>query len=200
MGQSQSYNDRLYFSLLPNDLIILLFDYTNPFYYASMLFDAIKYIRDFQIIFESNSLQRAIWKRHIPPNVKMPENLPSTDYLSLVSKELDNKFNNIKKFAESGAAMKLYPLLMNKDDYNLAMKYAAQGGHWTIIQRMLELGADDIDWAMVYAARKKGNINIIENFLKLGATRYDTTLYWATRSEDATVVRRMLELGARQYM
>src|SRR5581483_12332678 len=87
----------------------------------------------------------------------------------------------------------------DKEDYDWTMENAAQGGHWNIIKRMLELGADDINWAMVYAARKHGNIKIIEKLLELGANDYNRTLFWAIRSEDTNVIKRMLELGATNF-
>ena len=200
MGQEQSSQSKLYLSVLPIELLSQLFSYfTFSDSSLNYIFDSLKDLYGFQILFDSEQLRRNVWTQKLPPNVKIPENLSSRCYLILLNEQLNIKVAQIKRFAEEGQAMKLYPLLMHKYDYNLAMEYAAKGGHWSIIQRMLELGADNINWAMVYAAKKQGNINIIEKLLTLGANDYNRTLIWASRSGDIQVVNRMLQLGANNF-
>ncbi len=58
---------------------------------------------------------------------------------------------------------------------NMAMVFAALGGHMKIIELMLDLGADDYNRAMAFAA-KGGRMDIVNFFLNKGVIIDDLTL------------------------
>jgi ankyrin repeat protein len=81
---------------------------------------------------------------------------------------------------------------------NEILIYAAQHGYNQLVERMLEEGANDYNWAMESAAFG-GHRDIVERMLEVGATDYNEALESAAFGGHRDIVERMLELVTQGY-
>ena len=79
---------------------------------------------------------------------------------------------------------------------DLAMAYAAGGGHLAIVQLMVDRGATNYDLAMAAAARG-GHLAIVQLMVERGATNYNGAMEAAARGGHVDIVE-LLRTGARQ--
>ena len=81
---------------------------------------------------------------------------------------------------------------------NESMCLAAKFGNIEIVDKMVALGADYYDWAIISAANN-GHIGIVDKLLALGATNYNSTMATAAENGHMEIIDKMLALGADAY-
>lgn len=170
MGQTQSTIKPQYLSLLPVELITLIFLYFRSWELADQLYYW-KEIEEIHILFQSAELQRSLWK-HKFPSIKFPGDISGKEYIRTLSKQLREKAETIRQLAKNGNLIYLLSVLVDKEDYNLAMGMAAFAGKKEVVERMMLLGADNYNWSMNYAA-EGGYMDIVDRMLQLGADSYE---------------------------
>ena len=87
---------------------------------------------------------------------------------------------------------------LGADNIDDAMINAVCDGHIDIVQLMLENGAIEIDWAMGCAA-SGGDVNIVQLMLDKGANNINTAMYNATCCGHINIVQLLLDNGADNY-
>lgn len=183
----------LYFSLLPADLLYLLFFNFNS---TELLYTLVT-IRDisiFEKIFTSKTFWNKIWRRDVSSYLPLPEN-PYETYKNIFDElsKIDNDNNKIRYLAMNGYDVLLLPLLEKiPNRYNWAMTMAGQGGQLPIVRMMLRKGAIDYDSTLLYAA-EAGDKDIVKLMLNFGADP-NIGLAWAKNDEikDLILSYRML--------
>jgi Ankyrin repeats (3 copies) len=82
-----------------------------------------------------------------------------------------------------------------KDIFDLAMFYAAAGGHMYIVKLMIEKGATNFNTA-VYKAAGGGHMEIVKLMIEKGATFFDVSMEQAAFGGHMEIVKLMIEKGA----
>ena len=177
-SSKQIISKDLYFSLLPTELLHLLFLHFSSSELRNILFE-LENIRNFSRLFISKPFWQKIWKRDISSLIDPPSD-PSNTYQEY--KEIFDylafpyyRNNKIAYLAQIGYDRLLLPLLITKWDYDLAMMNAAYGGHIEIVNLMIKNGANYYHETIAYAARG-GHIEIVKLMLEKGASNYDMAL------------------------
>jgi ankyrin repeat protein len=134
--------------------------------------------------------------RQLAIHFGFPFGLSLTELKDYESRSLNDRFADASKIGDMRIVERLIEL--GADDYNSAMYSTASEGHKEIVERMLRLGADDYNSAMSSAARG-GHIEIVERMLELGADDYNWIMDSAARGGHVEIVERMLQLGADNY-
>lgn len=188
----------LYLSLLPTDLLQLLLLYFSSRELLAIL-PQLKDIKKIDRLIHSNVFWLKIWRRDISTFGLLPNN-PYEKYREIFSElvRLTNKNPKITYLAENGYDILLSPLLSNLDDYNFAMRNAAEGGHTELVKSLLDKGAYNYDQAMARAAYG-GHIDIVELMLQKGATSYNLAMSAAAFGGHMDIINLMLKLGANDY-
>ena len=78
---------------------------------------------------------------------------------------------------------------------DIALSWAAEGGHRDIVELMIEKGATNFDWPLCYAARG-GHRDIVELMIEQGASYLNGALYSAAYANHRDIVMLMIEKGA----
>lgn len=82
--------------------------------------------------------------------------------------------------------------------YNRALAQAAGEGDKNIVNKLLELGANDYNLALEWAACKNQD-DIVDWMINLGATSYNRALCAAAFYGNLSIIKRMINLGATAY-
>jgi ankyrin repeat protein len=115
----------------------------------------------------------------------------------------DNKdiYNRAMNYAAEGGHMEIVKLMIEKGatEFNSAMYNAARGGHMEIVKLMIEKGATEFNWAMGDAA-KGGHMEIVKLMIEKGATDFDSAMRNAARGGNMEIVKLMIEKGATHFI
>lgn len=191
----------LYFSLLPSELLRLLFYFFN----STELLDILPKLEsnpDFSHLFSSRIFWEHIWRRDISSFLSIPDD-PYIKYrqifetLKIFGGSSGSKSDRIEYLATRGYDKLLFSLI-TPDYYDVAMIAAASGGHTELVKKFSDLGARYYNLALVEAAHG-GYMDIVELLLKLGATDYNGAMAYASFMGHKEIVERMLGLGATDY-
>lgn len=199
---TQPYStQKLYFALLPTELLILLMLYFNS-YELLVILPQLELLPEFLPIFSSSIFWRKIWRRDISSFVDPPDNAYEKYieiFIQLNSLSRVTKFVYIPYLASNGYDILLKPLLVgSRENYDIAMKEAAQGGHIKLVDYTLTKGANNYNQTMSEAARD-GHIDIVKLMIQNGATDYNQALVSAARGGHVDIVKLMLKKGANAY-
>lgn len=184
-----------YFDIVHSDLLfslLLKFDSHNLVQQMSSL----HYTNEFKRVFKSQTFWKLLWRRDVSSFIN-----PPTDDVNAYDKYM-NIFHfdrySLYCLGKHGYDILLYRKIRNMKDYNMAMAGAAEGGHFAIVERMLQLGATDYNWALREAATS-GSMILVDRMLQLGASDYEDALYNASCHDHIEIVNKMLQLGAKNY-
>jgi ankyrin repeat protein len=86
----------------------------------------------------------------------------------------------------------------NKDIFNTAMGYAAEGGQMEIVKLMIEKGATKFNLAMM-SASYGGQMEIVKLMIEKGATYFNTAMYESAKGGKIEIVKFMIEKGATEF-
>lgn len=193
MEQSSSAikSRRLYFSLLPSDLFDLLFLRFSSAELLTLL-PQVQSMKDFNKLFNSKTFWTELWKRDIS-TILVPSSDIYKKYEDIIETIAKHSvYSQIKYLAKDGYDRLLMHvlkniILKNIGDYNLAMSWAALGGHTKIVRLMLDRGANDYNDAMNYAA-SGGHIEIVKLMLDRGASNYNKAIKYAQVNKNTDII------------
>lgn len=193
-----SISHKLYFSLLPFDLLTPLLLHFNSEELLTILSE-LESIPDFSHLLSSTHFWKQIWKRDISSYRALPSN-PYKIYKEIFSKLSKFRYNSdkIMYLTENGYDILLLPMISTVHDYNDVMESAAKTGQIELVNLMLKKGARSYHWAMVYAARH-GHISIVKLMLEKGADSYNQVMVEAAAAGHIDIVELMLQNGATDY-
>ena len=86
----------------------------------------------------------------------------------------------------------------NPNIINMAMKYAAKGGHLDILQSMMDRGATYLEESMA-AASEEGRLDIIKFLISKGAQDFNQSLTSASAYGQLDIVKFMIDNGADDF-
>lgn len=169
-------SNKLYFSLVPLDLFVLILDYfTMDELFA--LIPVFKTFDEFKSLLNSRVGKVAMdnfWKYNISSYLPAPNNIEDliTSY-NLIPK---GGYKEIEYLAKNGYDELLQPLLGNKIVYyDIALISASEGGQIKLVNKLLDLGATEYNDALRGAAAG-GHLKIVQKMLVLGADSYDEAI------------------------
>ncbi len=87
---------------------------------------------------------------------------------------------------------------LEADDFDAAMAKAAKYNHEFLVDRFIELEADNFNLAMISAA-KGGNEKLVDKFIKLGANNFDGAMIAAAKGGHDKLVDKFIDLGANDF-
>lgn len=187
----------LYLSRLPTDLFTPLFlNFSSD--ELLHIIPQLKGIWDFN----SKLFWKTIWRRDISSFTDPPIDSEQTwtNYQVIYNILRSNTDEKIKYLVTNGCDILVYPLMRNihMKDCCYMMRYAAEAGHGTMVNRLIELGANNYNYALL-AAVSAGRVNIVKLLISKGATNYNQALVSAASTGTIEIVKLMLELGATSY-
>jgi len=94
-----------------------------------------------------------------------------------------------------------YFVKLGADDFNGALSKAIRGGHVELVDYFLDLGANEFDGPndAAAAAASVGDINIINKLISLGVNNLDYALISATRNGHIEIAYYLISKGAEAY-
>lgn len=209
----------IYLSVLPTDIITLLFLYFSPTQLLYLIPELHRWKISLTMMF-----WKAVWKKDISSFIELPkeydEPYKSYDkYKEIFEILQDTTTNRVKYLAKNGYDILLYPRMIGEMYeaviyaieyghieivkgcidlgyvyYDNAMIHAAQCGNLDIVKLMVAKGADSYDDAMAFVALFNNNIDIIDFMLEKGATKYEWALHNAIGTKKIEIVQKMLDL------
>lgn len=190
-----------YFSLLPSELISLLFLYF-PAEELYILLPQLDNLKDFNKLFSSKSFWNTLWRRDIssfitPPKMTSTYNTYISNYKRFFNPS--KRDENIIFFTIDGYDRLLYPLLKDKNDYENVMAIAAANGHLPMVKDMIKKGARNYNRAL-QSATSTDKIDIVDFMINLGATNLNSALINAAEKGYADIVELLLRSGADNYL
>ncbi len=87
---------------------------------------------------------------------------------------------------------------LDADDFDEAMIKAARYGHEIIVDRMVDLDAERFNFAMAAAARG-GYEKLVDKFIKLGAKNIDHAMVSASKGGHEKIIDKLINLGANNF-
>lgn len=190
--------NKLYFSILPTDLLISLFMFFDSTQLLQIL-PQLENIREFNRLFNSQIFWLKIWRRDISSFASLPT-YPYQNYKFIFSTL--TSYHDVRDKSQylmaNGYDILLLPLLNTPEDYNYVMAQAAYGGYVKIVQLMLTKGANNYNWALAEAA-EGGHLDIVNLMLEKGAYKTNSALLRAAGEGHIDIVKRMLDYGATDY-
>lgn len=194
-----SFNPKLYLQVLPMDLLpSLLLNFSSE---ELLVMLQLRYTRCFDMIFKSQVFWNAVWKRDISTIIDAPVDIYTACMKYQEIHEFlisDHGSDKIHYLATHGYDVLLCKRLIDLGSYNWAMMWAASGGQIKIVDKMLELGANNYNDTLS-AAISKGHLEIAELMVALGANNHTSALASAAYNGHLPIVELMLKLGANNY-
>ena len=89
----------------------------------------------------------------------------------------------------------LWPLFEKEKGSNDLLYCASKYNHFPLILRAIELGADNWNWGMFYAA-EGGHLHLVEYFIEKGADDWDSGMEGAAQEGYLYLVEYFVEKGA----
>lgn len=87
---------------------------------------------------------------------------------------------------------------LGADDFDEAMIKAARYGHEIIVDRMVDLDAERFNFAMAAAARG-GYEKLVDKFIKLGAKNFNQAMVSASKGGHEKIIDKLINLGANNF-
>lgn len=103
-------------------------------------------------------------------------------------------YKKILFFAAKHGNRKMIDLTITPSTLNTGLWGACEGGNLQLVEEFLNLGANDIDQALEYAA-VSGNEEIIDLLLKLGVRKVDRAIISAIRNDHDEVTKKLIDWG-----
>lgn len=104
-----------------------------------------------------------------PPNEKPPD-VPIIK--NVIDKNVSKTLNRAASRGDFEEAERCVNIGCNREEYNVALSYAARNGSMSIVKLLVKNGANDYNSALAYAA-KKNNKEIVDFMISLGADWFD---------------------------
>src|SRR5581483_6364156 len=188
---------KLYFSLLPTDLLIPLFLFFSPQELANTLLK-LKPDPEFARLFNSNIFWQKLWKRDIS-KFRLPKNteIAYGEYLRIFTTVSPDYL--ITYFSDHGYEIPLYALDLPQFILNSVLQDVARKGYLDIIETLLpKMDPQDAtirSWITINAV-ETGQIHIVEYMVENeGPLNYDFIMKKAAEKGDINIVKMMLDQG-----
>ena len=195
-----------YFSLLPFDLSSYLLQFFTLEELTKLILELIN-IQDFKRLFNTATF----WRNNISSMAEIPQNIYENVIIIFI--KLEKTYNISAKaikgmiiafLAKDGYDKLLYPFLEFKDDYDIAMTYAAINPYKKMIDDMIIRGANDYLGTARNAAMN-GHLDVVRFMLRLANTNIlkeslDYIMTDAARTGYTNIVKLLIIKGAKDYM
>jgi hypothetical protein len=188
-----------YLNNLPPELIIHIFTFIP---YRADICSVSKEFYDLSILC-SASLSKYPSLYHQPLSIQLTKKLANDIIISgdchLFTRLFGKKYLNLKSACQSGN-LSIINLMIEHgaNNWNYGLYGACQSGNLSVINLMIEHGANNWNYGLYYACHG-GNLLIINLMIEHGANDWNNGLYGACLGGNLSIINLMIEHGANNW-